>query len=96
MLAMSSTSQEGGVLKNQRNNPMHNPLPMHQSPRCGAHSRRSGQPCKNGAMKNGRCRMHGGKSTGAPKGNRNAEKHGNYSTREKARKLLMRMLLKSG
>jgi hypothetical protein len=23
-------------------------------------------------MKNGRCRMHGGKSTGAPKGNQNA------------------------
>jgi hypothetical protein len=53
-------------------------LPMHQSKRCGAHSRRSGKPCRNGAMKNGRCRMHGGKSTGAPKGNRNAWKHGNY------------------
>lgn len=24
-------------------------------------------PCKNSAMSNGRCRMHGGKSTGAPK-----------------------------
>ena len=30
-------------------------------------------------MKNGRCRMHGGKSPGAPKGNRNALKHGRYS-----------------
>lgn len=40
--------------------------PMHQSPRCGAHCRTTGQPCKNAAMANGRCRMHGGKSTGRP------------------------------
>jgi uncharacterized protein YjcR len=33
--------------------------------------------------------MHGGKSTGAPKGNRNAWKHGNYSTDEAARWLLL-------
>jgi hypothetical protein len=31
------------------------------------------------AMPNGRCRMHGGKSPGAPKGNKNAWKHGRYS-----------------
>ena len=30
-------------------------------------------------MANGRCRMHGGKATGAPHGNRNAWKHGMYS-----------------
>jgi hypothetical protein len=30
-------------------------------------------------MPNGRCRIHGGKSTGAPKGNRIAVKHGFYS-----------------
>ncbi|WP_077621552.1 phage terminase small subunit [Sediminibacillus massiliensis] len=45
---------------------------------CGAKTR-SGQPCKNRAMPNGRCRMHGGKSTGAPpakmKKNTNANKH---------------------
>lgn len=35
-------------------------------PRCGAHCRRTGQPCRNPAMANGRCRMHGGKSTGRP------------------------------
>ena len=29
-----------------------------------------------GPIRNGRCRMHGGKATGAPKGNRNALKHG--------------------
>ncbi len=30
-------------------------------------------------MPNGRCRLHGGLSPGAPKGNRNALKHGRYS-----------------
>jgi uncharacterized protein YjcR len=30
-------------------------------------------------MPNGRCRMHGGTNPGAPKGNRNAFKHGRYS-----------------
>lgn len=33
-----------------------------------------GNPCQCPAMKNGRCRLHGGKSSGAPKGNRNAWK----------------------
>ncbi|WP_368860893.1 HGGxSTG domain-containing protein [Desulforhabdus sp. TSK] len=46
--------------------------------KCGAKTR-SGGNCKNPAMKNGRCRLHGGKSTGAPKGNKNAFKHGRYS-----------------
>ena len=46
--------------------------------RCGAKTR-SGNPCKNGAMANGRCRMHGGKSTGAPKQNKNSVKHGLFS-----------------
>lgn len=45
---------------------------------CGAKTR-SGQPCKAPAMPNGRCRRHGGASTGAPKGNQNARKHGIYS-----------------
>ncbi|MDW3683094.1 HGGxSTG domain-containing protein [Cupriavidus sp. CV2] len=39
---------------------------------CGAKTR-SGAPCKNAAMANGRCRMHGGKS---PKTNQNAVKPG--------------------
>jgi hypothetical protein len=34
---------------------------------------------KSPAMMNGRCRMHGGKSPGPPKGNRDARKHGFYS-----------------
>jgi hypothetical protein len=34
------------------------------APRCGARTR-AGTPCRAPAMKNGRCRMHGGASTGA-------------------------------
>src|SRR5690625_653287 len=50
--------------------------------RCGAKTR-SGKTCRNWAMPNGRCRMHGGKSTGAPpekiKGKQNAIKHGLFA-----------------
>ena len=47
-----------------------------QAKRCGAKTRstESKSPCQSPAMPNGRCRMHGGKSTGAPRG----EAHGNY------------------
>ena len=34
------------------------------APRCGAKARTTGCPCRAPAMPNGRCRMHGGKSTG--------------------------------
>ena len=59
--------------------------PMLSSPRCGAKTR-SGKCCRAPAV-NGkkRCRMHGGaEGSGAPKGNRNALKHGLY-TREAIR-----------
>jgi hypothetical protein len=64
-------------------------------PRCGAHSRRSGQPCRQPAMANGRCRMHGGLSTGAPKGNRNAFKHGRYSAEAIAGRRKIRELIRA-
>lgn len=48
-----------GILKN--GNPPGNP---NTAPRCGANSKRTHQPCKQPAMANGRCRLHGGKSTG--------------------------------
>jgi len=55
---------------------MHRPLSMHLSPRCGAQTR-SQSPCRAPAMPNGRCRMHGGASPGAPKGKANGSyKHG--------------------
>ena len=34
------------------------------APRCGARSKRTGKPCRAAAMPNGRCKLHGGKSTG--------------------------------
>lgn len=49
----------------------------HDAPRCGAKTRR-GTPCQS-PMVHGRkrCRMHGGAyGSGAPKGNKNAWKHG--------------------
>lgn len=60
-------------------------LPMHLSPRCGARTR-GGRPCRSPAMPNGRCRIHGGLSPGAPKGNQNALKHGFYSAEAIARR----------
>jgi hypothetical protein len=45
------------------------------------------------AMPNGRCRLHGGKSPGAPKRNRNAWKHGHYSAESMALRRLIRRLL---
>jgi len=56
--ARAKRSKTPILLKN--NNPQGNP---HNAPRCGAKTR-MGTPCRGPAMKNGRCRMHGGKSTG--------------------------------
>jgi hypothetical protein len=69
-------SRGEGSHRNQRNNPMH--LDMHRPLRCRARTRR-GSLCQSPAMKNGRCRMHGGMSPGAPRGNKNALKHGRYA-----------------
>jgi ribosomal protein L32 len=81
-----------------RDNPLHRlpdwrlTLPLAQScPRCGARTR-SGAKCRAPAMSNGRCRMHGGKSTG-PRTSEGLERmrrantrHGNYS--EESRQLM--------
>ncbi|MBW1789808.1 MAG: hypothetical protein JRK53_24855 [Deltaproteobacteria bacterium] len=67
------------LLKN--GNPQGNP---NLAARCGAKTRR-GTPCKAPAMKNGRCRLHGGKSTGprTPEGLERSKtarlRHGLYS-----------------
>ena len=46
---------------------------------------------------NGRCRMHGGKSPGAPKGIKNALKHGRYSAEATSRRQeVARRLLRAG
>lgn len=53
---------------------------LHQALRCRARSKRTGKPCRSPAVR-GRevCRMHGA-AGGAPKGYRNALKHGNFTT----------------
>lgn len=49
------------------------------APRCGARTRRGGE-CRGPAVRGGaRCRMHGGANSGAPMGNTNAMRHGEYS-----------------
>jgi uncharacterized protein YjcR len=83
-----------GIDQNRRDKPMQSRMPMHLSPRCGAKTR-TGTPCRSPAMPNGRCRMHGGKSSGAPKGNSNALKHGHYSAAEIARRRKLGALLRS-
>ncbi|WP_425326453.1 HGGxSTG domain-containing protein [Sphingomonas oligophenolica] len=48
----------------------------HAAPRCLAKTR-AGTACQSPAMKGrARCRLHRGKASGAPMGNRNAWKHG--------------------
>ncbi|WP_367576952.1 HGGxSTG domain-containing protein [Pseudoponticoccus marisrubri] len=42
---------------------------------------RAQKPCLSPAMANGRCRMHGGRSPGAPRKNSNALKHGRVSAK---------------
>jgi hypothetical protein len=50
--------------------------------RCGARNR-AGNPCQAPALKGrARCRLHGGLSTGAPKGNANGNYHDGHFTKE--------------
>jgi glucans biosynthesis protein len=48
---------------------------------CGARTR-SGKPCRSYSMANGRCRMHGGRGSGAPQGSRNGNWRHGGSTKE--------------
>ena len=67
------------------------------APRCGARTR-SGAPCRQPAMTNGRCRMHGGESTGPCTAGGLARlslartKHGNYGKEMRALRGLIRAL----
>jgi hypothetical protein len=65
----------------------------------GARSKRTGKPCQGAAMPNGRCKLHGGKSTGprTPEGlerSRRANwKHGHFSREAKAERSRVRKAL---
>jgi hypothetical protein len=71
------------------------PMPQHlaDAPRCGAKTRK-GPPCRQPSMPNGRCKMHGGKSTGPPKGSQNALKHGYYTAEAKEQRRQVRELIR--
>jgi uncharacterized protein YjcR len=69
-------------------------LPTQLASRCGARTRSENQ-CQSPAMPNGRCRMHGGMSPGAPKGNQNALKHGHYTADAIARRREISGLVRS-
>ena len=70
------------------------------APRCGAKTR-AGTPCRAAAMPNGRCRMHGGKSTGprTPEGiqriRASRTKHGRYSAAAIARRRKARSIIRA-
>lgn len=66
--------------------------PMQSAPRCGARTRSDTQ-CRSPAISGKtRCRMHGGKGSGAPKGNRNALRRGLYTKAVLARQAKARDL----
>ena len=75
------------------------------APRCGARRKSDGQPCQAPAMANGRCRLHGGKSTGprTPEGRARAAaanyKHGYYTKEaiaERARARIIQLFARYG
>lgn len=75
------------------NKHMRNIAPMQSAPRCGARTR-SGDPCKSPCIAGAaRCRMHGGKGSGAPHGNHNARKHGAHDKEMRERTTRIHALL---
>jgi hypothetical protein len=67
--------------------------------RCGANRKHDGCPCQQPAMANGRCRFHGGKSTGpktlegAERSRRAALRHGFYTAAANAERRMARSVL---
>jgi len=68
---------------------------MLSSQRCGARTR-SGKLCRSPAVgRKKRCRMHGGApGSGAPRGNKNALKHGLYTREAIAQRRQLRELMR--
>lgn len=83
---LSPHGQRWGTLKNGNSG-----FDLRKAPRCGAKTR-AGTPCQCPAMANGRCRVHGGLSTGAKTAAGIARisaavlKNGRYTKEEKAKK----------
>lgn len=66
------------------------------APRCGAKARTNDyKPCRNPAIRHStKCRMHGGKGSGAKKGNTNAFKHGHTTAEMKEFRFSVKQLIK--
>jgi len=68
--------------------------------RCGAKRKRDAEPCPAPAMRNGRCRVHGGRSTGPntadglARSRRANWKHGHYSAEARAERAEARIRLR--
>ena len=71
------------------------------APRCGARRKSDGQPCRQPGMANGRCRMHGGLSTGprTPEGLERSRRarwqHGHFSAEARAARKQARALVRA-
>jgi len=71
-------------------------LDMRQALRCHATSKRSGKPCRSPAVRGFKvCRMHGA-GGGAPRGNRDALKHGLYTAEAIEARRLVHELIRQG
>ena len=77
------------MIKNQPNSMQKALEALKLAPKCGAHARTTGNPCKNASMPNGRCRMHGGRSTGRP------VTHGQRTKKAKTERQEIRKILRA-
>jgi hypothetical protein len=70
--------------------------PMNRAPRCGARNR-AGHPCRSPALRGKkRCRLHGGWSPGAPRGELHPNfRHGKFSKLAKEVGVLVRQLARA-
>jgi hypothetical protein len=69
---------------------------LRRAARCGAKTR-AGAPCRRPAIRGrGRCRLHGGASTGAPRGLKNGNyKDGNWTADAAAERRWLRSLVQT-
>jgi glucans biosynthesis protein len=89
--AVSNIESDG--MSNGANGPMREGATG--APRCGARTR-AGRPCRNRPVTGrSRCRMHGGaEGSGAPRGNRNAVKHGYHAATAREERQAIRALMR--
>lgn len=87
---MKTTPSTGNILATPKQ------YSFQKARKCGAKTR-NGRPCLSPAVKGKRrCRMHGGKGSGAPCGNENAVTHGDNTTLEaKMERRALRQLIRS-